>query len=176
MHCEQILPAIADHLSTILAEHFFVDPRHPRLVTTASELGIHFYPERGRLHLSGRYPGWGSGWRHYTDTDEPRITVSADREPEAVAKDIARRFWPAYLAEHELAREQYARHVAYTRRREAYRQLLAQAGQGQILPHFESEVDGPHWRAIVGRRVELRLTDIDIETACEVVRLVAGMA
>lgn len=53
---------------------------------------------RGRLVVAGRYPR-SKDCRVYgpTGAERARITVAVDRAPEAIAREIARRFLPTYL-------------------------------------------------------------------------------
>jgi hypothetical protein len=53
----------------------------------------------GRIAVHGEYPREGGTIYPWSDKERPNaITVSAQREPLAIAKDIERRYLPAYLA------------------------------------------------------------------------------
>lgn len=51
------------------------------------------YPDRTKTKISGNFPG-----RHHYGQKNPSINISYEREPEAAARDIARRFLPDFLA------------------------------------------------------------------------------
>lgn len=85
----QILP----HMPPWYVDHghdfYNVKVIHPDM----PEAALWFGYERKRLTLSGGYP---DGHLPYGET--PHISVSAERSPESIAKDIHRRFLPQYLA------------------------------------------------------------------------------
>jgi hypothetical protein len=64
-----------------------------------AQLHLGYDDHRGRLEIGGVYPRDGSSIYPWNDQDRPGdITISARRDPQAIAKDIQRRFLPAYLA------------------------------------------------------------------------------
>ncbi len=75
----------------------------------------------GKLHISGYYPKDGDAYRAPRDwgvvaynEEAPSVNVSATREPVAIARDIVRRFLPAYT-------EIYRACIAKQQQQNAYR-------------------------------------------------------
>lgn len=82
------------------------------------------WSRNGRLTVGGSYPSNGS---YYRRDDQPKsITVAGDKSPEAIAKDAARRFIPAYLAALATAQERRDRDVSYENNRDTLARDLAE--------------------------------------------------
>jgi hypothetical protein len=64
-----------------------------------AKLHLRFDKYGGRIAIHGEYPRSGGTIYPWRDKDRPNdITVSAQREPRVIARDIERRFLQAYLA------------------------------------------------------------------------------
>jgi len=114
----------------------------PRLVGEDDlEIFIGGSQQRGKLHVHGGWPmdghtymsprSWGAV--PYGETGDVSINVSEDRGPEAIARDILRRFLPQYREIHAKCREKQREHSAYENRLRANAVVVAEAA-GLALP------------------------------------------
>ncbi|WP_372412637.1 hypothetical protein [Streptomyces luteireticuli] len=169
---------------------------HPR------GLGLHIWHENKhrkggagrRLTVKGTYPHGSSV--HRAD----HITVSLDREPRAMARDIVRRFLPGYLATidqaiaaaQEAERHRQAR-AAVNRRIE---QILPRVcGIGGVKPHQDPGRTQSYWSrpgvatgqasvlasgsttlATSACSMDLKLTDVPTEVALQILELISNGA
>lgn len=139
--------------------------------------------ERDRLHVSGGF-GEAQRWRPQPAAHRFAITVAADATPERVAREIVRRLLPSYLPALATARAALARHQgAATAAEAALAYLLTAAGGGRRVQGAR-EIEGYLGTGAVhrihvaprdeGPAVLIELHRVDVETADEVVRLLAG--
>jgi hypothetical protein len=71
-----------------------------------AKLHLRFDKYGGRIAILGEYPRSGGTIYPWRDKDRPNdITVSAQREPRVIARDIERRFLQAYLAAYRKGKE-----------------------------------------------------------------------
>jgi hypothetical protein len=115
------------------------DERHySRAVTTTGEnFSLSYDRHKNRIHVSGNWPAMPDGrfWYPRYGDESPGITVSADRAPDAVAKDIARRFLPAYRTLLAKARAEVRGAQEYRNATERNFAELVAAGAPYIRPH-----------------------------------------
>lgn len=127
-----------------------------------------------RLTIYGHIPFGRGGWRP-SGIDSPTITVSAGRPIAVLACDIARRVWPGYQEAYAEAQAKIAAHHAALDRQEETVKLLQEVAGASRSPHGSDHVHGRGWDAQLsydGRRLyELKLHRVDIETACEILRI-----
>ena len=123
----------------------------------------------------------GTGW---TKASVPSITVAISRGPEAIAKDIAKRFLPEYLRVFALVEEKVAADSAYEAKIAANLQRLADVAG----VHFHSE-DGLNYRGeqrksfswkvgtayhevkVNDHEADLKLNDLTFEQAEKIITL-----
>jgi hypothetical protein len=75
------------------------DSRQLLVGPAGARLHLRYDKYGGRIAIHGEYPRDGGTIYPWNDKDRPSaITVSAQREPNAIARDIERRYLPAYLA------------------------------------------------------------------------------
>jgi hypothetical protein len=92
-----------------------------------AKLNLHYDKYGGRIGIHGEYPRSGGTIYPWNDRDRPEaITVSARREPFAIAKDIERRYLPAYLAAYRRGLEMFQRAKADEQGRKDLAARLAQ--------------------------------------------------
>jgi hypothetical protein len=134
---------IADHLpGWNWQQHdkvYFQDSLQMLAGSEGAKIDLHFDKQHGRICIGGVYPIDGNGVYPGNDKDRPTdITVSARREPIAIAREIQRRFLPAYLAAYRKGLEQFTKAKACEQRRKDLANKLATlCGGGQHLRGFE---------------------------------------
>ena len=97
----QDLQTYAEYVARFLPPGWTVSKQHDRAVKLEHESGAAFsilsmWNKPGRVRISGWWPR-GLDGHHYVPNDQPEITCAIARGPEAVARDIERRFLSAYL-------------------------------------------------------------------------------
>jgi len=124
---------------------------------------------RDKLHVFGIYPTA----RGCMEEERPSINVSATREPEAIARDIKRRFLPDYLTAHaESARRDVAENerkarVAHNQKRLAAA-LGGRVGDNGRGPEVWTSIPGVYVKYVQDTSIcmELRLApDLAVELA-----------
>ena len=111
----------------------------------------------------------------------PTISASLARNPEAIAKDIAKRFLPAYLAAFDRARASVAAEESYETRTTNTLKCVADAAGfnvpklGQYDRELRREVSGMLGNILLSFRayeqtVELKLDDLNVTQAEAIVR------
>ena len=141
----------------------------------ANDAWIEFNRSRDRLHCTPENPKRADGRYHTADSDDrPTATVTARRPANAIAADLYRRVIAPGIIWQEKART----NAAIIDNKEALksrdRQFLAKQFNGRIPSHSEQYVYGDKWkaRASYGGGVdELIITDIDLETAADILAL-----
>lgn len=152
------------------------------IITGPDGARLHLRQQRDRLLISGGYGEALSWCPRQRGLDA--IGVAADSPPERIAREIARRLLPGYLPALATARATLARHQQQVTAAEAaLAYLLTVAGGGrrsantrEIEAHLTGgAVHRVHVRPTEsGPAVQLELHRVDVETAHEVVRLLAG--
>jgi len=149
---------------------------HPQMQGAA--LMIHRRDQR--LEISGIYarnPDDRTGY-YGPYENPPQITVSAAREPQAIARDIQRRFIPDYLREFEHSRERVDEtRLDYSRRRDALEQIAAALGH-TLEPdtldihttRFKTYIGKTHVTVKVYSDVTIEILWANLETAVAVAR------
>jgi hypothetical protein len=75
-----------------------------------AQLHLRLDQRHGRLCVSGVYPRDGGAIFPWHDKDRPNaIRISAQREPRTIAKDIERRYLPAYLSAYRKGLEMFTK-------------------------------------------------------------------
>jgi hypothetical protein len=161
-----------------------------------STMVLHFdgYGSKQRLAVRGRYPQSVQTRHGYVSfhprDDAPHVTFSLTRLPHHVAKDILRRFVPAYLAAYEKAVAQRQRCLqVQTNEREGNRRLaealgLTAANDGSVR-FYRSPLDPGNGPTVFGHletslyggapNVKMELHGIPFETALEIAALLAPL-
>jgi hypothetical protein len=84
------------------------------------KLCLSYDSRKQRLRVGGDYPRQDGKLFPYSGKDQPdSITLNPQREPAGIAKDILRRFIPAYLEAFRKGVEQKAEHVAHEQGKKA---------------------------------------------------------
>lgn len=148
-----------------------------------AELGLYLDEVKGKLNIVGRMPK-REGGRFYGLSyaqSQPNINVSADKSPEAIARDITRRLLPLYQSLLAGARQEQAAEMSFDQRTAANANRLAQflgherAGTDR---HFkEATFSLPYKRDslwgegnVAGDKVELNLRNLTPDQAEAVLR------
>lgn len=99
-----------------------IDLQHRAFDFAGASLFLHVdpYRHRGRVVISGVYPQMTDGRNRVA-----AITVALTRSPEAIVKEITRRFLPEYLLSYAAALEAKAKQDAYQNKKRAALQELA---------------------------------------------------
>jgi hypothetical protein len=141
----------------------------------------------GRDEISGHWPTAPNGNRIWTKTDPRSITASYNRPAAAIAADIMRRYYPAFCAEWDkraaLANEEQQK-VERTRQHCAMFQQYAAAHMSYHGPRTVAElresVATMYAPGVSGVSISSadtvtidHIAAVDIETAVEILRLVA---
>jgi hypothetical protein len=146
---------------------------------------------QGKLHIHGEWPMDGTKYMSprswcvvvYDENQDVGINVGADRSPEVIAREITRRFLPAYLALYKKCMERKAEHDAYRNR--AYKtacELATVAGlsfpQGGDDTQYSLHIGNVTTRGWYGSArcnadsVDLTLLSLSPEIAAQVLQLV----
>ena len=98
----QLAAQLADHLpGTWIAPQRIDRPQDPQLINAATDLRLNIIREHRRYRIKADIIRITlANGRHDWYNDAPSITVSADRGPESIARDIARRLLPDAEAWH----------------------------------------------------------------------------
>jgi len=108
---------------------------HARLMAGEFVIVLHRYRtgSKSRLSVFGIYPRGPEGEQIIGHTDnEPQITANFDRPAAAIAKDITRRFWPAYQTLHATAKRRAVARAANITTLAHHAADLAHILEGQI--------------------------------------------
>jgi hypothetical protein len=87
--------------------------------TSGACVSLNLHCRENRINVGGEYFDKNGSSFPYRDKRADTITISPDREPRTLAKDILRRFIPAYLEAYALGQQQYENHVKYVNAKEA---------------------------------------------------------
>jgi hypothetical protein len=117
---------------------------------------------RGRMSITGCYPG--TAHSNHTEAEHVEINLNASRSPEALAKDIKRRFWPEFERSHAAACEYVRKIEEFNRQtKEILSQIVemvggrALAGSETTFRRYANE-DGIHVEGqVTGERVRLNI-------------------
>lgn len=131
----ELAQGIASHLDGWEAQPFEENNNRAHIThETGATFGITIdaYGKKDRVEVYGIYPHYpyrknGNANRGYplSGVDTPRITCALSRGPEAIAKDIERRFLNKYIRCYELAVERIAQDEEYQNDQEACISRLA---------------------------------------------------
>ena len=182
--------AIAEHLHG-WTWHTPGDMRSGRLVH--DETGAFLYVSQvgygdkvERLEVSSGVPegaSYGDGdYPH--DVKRPEVTVSAERDPATVARDLARRLVPAALDYYAAVRENMARRLAAAAARETLAQELAglMGSSGWDYPGKGWQAPTPHAFPGYGQMtpdyraesVQVELSSVPLDMARDIARMIAA--
>jgi len=162
---------IAEHLGRSWKPITTEDGRRSKIVQQKSGAEIWIRGEDpygiglARVAISGLYPGNHLPW----GTEYPHITAAVSRGPEAIAKDIERRFLPRYLPLFEQNMKAKAEDEERERKKWAYTEAFIKALDGELAFDQTVRFKGPancygNIR-VNGDTVDLRLTSLDLDTA-----------
>jgi hypothetical protein len=103
-----------------------------------AKLHLHYDQRTNRLSVGGEYPRDGGTIYPWNEKDRPDgISVSAQREPRAIAKDIERRYLPAFLVAFRKGVEMFAKARANEHGKKEFVEKLARlCGTGQLSNKF----------------------------------------
>lgn len=132
------------------------------------------YNTEGRLRIFGRYPHHPRMNLTHGET-LPEITVTAKKSPQAIAKDIRRRFLPKYLDLHAQAMERKQVYEHAEAVREDHLQQLA------VILNTEPRRDKLYMPGSIGgfaqvsdsNTVKFAIYSVPFETACKIAELLA---
>jgi hypothetical protein len=138
-----ITQMIADHLQGWSWERhdkvYLQDSLQVLVGPDGAKLDLHYDKRHSRLSIGGVYPFDGNSVYPWNDKDRPTdITVSASRQPSVIAREVERRFLPAYLAAYRKGLEQFTKAKAHKQSKEELALKLARlCGEDQRLRGFE---------------------------------------
>lgn len=128
----------------------------------------------GHLHI-GKDNRFVEVYERSSRVTLPSITVAIKRGPEAVAKDIAKRFLPEYLRILELAEQKVAEAAAYEATIAEHRNHLAAVCGVKLHPQdechdFSWHLGGYHTVKINEKNVDLKLVDLSFAQAEHIIK------
>lgn len=152
---------------------------------TGAEFGFAILWNKPRIEVYGCYPlakyRKNGQARHYyplSGMDMPNITCAIKRGPEAIAKDIERRFLPRFLELHELALEHVAKREQEQDNKEATMKRLADVLGVQTGARLNTNVGKNEgysaWVTIESAgeaSVNMKISSLNVELAVQVCRL-----
>ena len=146
-----------------------------------AKIDLHFEKNHSRISIGGLYPHDGNGIYPWNASDRPAdITVSANREPSNIAREIKRRFLPAYLAAYRKGLELFTKTSAREQTKKELALKLAQlCGEDQHLRGLEFSHYGSESFSFVVRvdghnLVQLTIHSLPAQKAECVLRLLIG--
>lgn len=91
--------------------------------------GIHLREDKGKVIVTGLYPR-GEGWGDFMpyDASPPKVTCSLSRSPDAIVKDIGKRFLSDYADLWKQCKEREEEHLEYLERQKSLAQTLVDMG------------------------------------------------
>jgi hypothetical protein len=142
-----------------------------------ARLNLRHDPYHGRLRIGGHYVRDRGALLPHQEDRPKDITVSSKREPSAVAREIERRFLPAYLTAYRQGVQELSNARAFEQGRDNLATKLAklcgdeQHRRGFLFSHFSTSsysiavrVDGPD-------RVQVAIDCLTAQKAEEVLKL-----
>jgi hypothetical protein len=152
-------------------------------ITRPDGAAIYFYTDGPwlkavRVRISGSYPESTDGqvfWPH--NSDRPRISCAISRGPEAIAKDVARRFIPAYTKEYEKQLQAVARHERNLETETCIMDTLAALLQTTVYnPSGRDPAISYNGHKITahGDRVYFRTSGVDFDKAQAIAKILAS--
>jgi hypothetical protein len=142
---------------------------------------LHLRYDKPRLWIGGVYPRDGGAIYPSDDKERPaEITVSAQREPRAIAREIERRFLPAYLVAYRRGLEMLDKARAYQQSKKDLAVKLAQLCDVDLHSNgytFSCRTDEASWLDVQvdgPDRVQVKVGGLDAQNAEALLRFLVA--